>query len=252
MAALARALSAEALKLKRTLALWLVIVLPAAVVFLLFINYLQRGEYLVQADVDSWLWMTQNILVFWATLFLPLFTALEIALLAGLEHSEKNWKHLFALPVPRWTIYTAKLLAGLGIVGLGQMAIWGWTILAGLGLRVLKPGLGFESSFPWLQILGWLFRVYLASWFMVAIHTWISVRWPSLVVSIGAGIAAVIGSLVITNTELWRIYPWALPAVVADGFIENKVQLVAIAISLIGGVIVGVVGCWETIRRDVL
>lgn len=252
MTALVRALSAETLKLKRTLALWLAIVLPAVIVFLFFLNYLQRGEFLIREDADSWIWMAQNVLILWSMLFLPLFTALEMALLSGLEHSEKNWKHLFALPIPRWAIYTAKLLAGLGILGVGQIAAWGWTILAGLGLGALKPGLGFENSFPWLQILEWTFRVYLASWLIVAIHTWVSIRWSSFVLSIGVGIAAVIGGLIMSNTELWRIYPWSLPAAVANGFIRGDTQLAAVVISVIGGVVVGVVGCWETTRRDVL
>src|SRR5574340_188865 len=117
MTALVRALSAELLKLKRTLALWLAFALPAVIVFLFFLNYFQRGEFLIREDADSWKWLAQNVLILWSMLFLPLFTALETALLSGLEHSEKNWKHLFALPIPRWTIYTAKLLAGLGLLG---------------------------------------------------------------------------------------------------------------------------------------
>jgi hypothetical protein len=252
MIALARTLSAELLKIKRTLALWLAFILPAVIVFLFFLNYLQRGEFLIREDADRWIWMAQNVLILWSMLFLPLFIALEAALLSGLEHAEKNWKHLYALPVPRWAIYTAKLLAGLGILGLGQFAMWAWTILAGLGLRAFKPGLGFENSFPWLQILDWSLRVYLASWLILAIQTWVSIRWSSFVVSIGVGIAAVIGGLIMSNTELWRIYPWSLPATVANGFIIGDTQLVAVVIGVIGGVVVGVVGCWETTRRDVL
>jgi hypothetical protein len=30
---------------------------------------------------------------------------LLIALLNGIEHSDKQWKHLFALPVPRAAVY---------------------------------------------------------------------------------------------------------------------------------------------------
>lgn len=252
MTALVRAIHAETLKLKGTLALWLAFILPAVIVFLFFLNYLQRGETLIRADADSWVWMTQNILILWSMLFLPLFVALEMALLSGLEHSEKNWKHLFSLPIPRWAVYTAKLMGGLGILAIGQIASWFWTMLAGFGLGILKPGLGFEISFPWLQILTWTFRVYLASWFIVAIQAWVSMRWSSFVLSIAVGIGAVISGLIISNTELWKIYPWSLPAAVANGFILGDTQMTAIIISMIGGVVVGVVGCWETTRRDVL
>ena len=32
------------------------------------------------------------------------------ALVAGLDHSENHWKSLLARPVPRWTLYVAKLI----------------------------------------------------------------------------------------------------------------------------------------------
>ena len=53
-----------------------------------------------------------NVLNLWAILALPLFITLETALLAQTEHSEKHWKHLFALAVPRWVYYAAKWLTG--------------------------------------------------------------------------------------------------------------------------------------------
>ena len=253
MTTLGGALSSEMIKLKRTLALWLVIALPAVIVFLFFLNYLQRGEFLVPKDADRWMWLAQNVFVLWSMVFLPLFIALEAALVSGLEHSQKNWKHLFALPVPRWRLYAAKLLAVLAVVGLGQIAIWGCTMLAGLGLRFLKPGLGFGTSFPWLRILEGSLEVYLASWLIVGIHTWISIRWPNFVLSIAVAVVAVMGGLIMSNTELWRFYPWSLPATVARGFIGGgEAQLLAMVVGVAGAVIVGIAGCWEAARRDVL
>ena len=40
--------------------------------------------------------------------------AIETALIAGLDHSENQWKNILALPVPRWTIYIGKLLVACG------------------------------------------------------------------------------------------------------------------------------------------
>jgi hypothetical protein len=48
-----------------------------------------------------------NALDLWATLMMPLFITIETALIAGLEHSENQWKNLLAFPIPRWTIYIA-------------------------------------------------------------------------------------------------------------------------------------------------
>src|SRR5512139_375575 len=102
---LRRALSAETLKLKRTLAVWMVLIAPSVVVALNFVMLIDRGgQYLMEAD-SAWLSWEQNILVFWALMMLPLFITLETALLGGVDHGSQQWKHLYALSLPRWSIY---------------------------------------------------------------------------------------------------------------------------------------------------
>ena len=46
----------------------------------------------------AWLMFARASSVLWVFLMLPLFVTLESALLAGLEHGERQWKHLLALP----------------------------------------------------------------------------------------------------------------------------------------------------------
>ena len=60
MIALGRALAAEALKLKRTLALRLAFIIPPVIPLLYLVNYWQRGQFILgPIDVNPWLWMTQ-------------------------------------------------------------------------------------------------------------------------------------------------------------------------------------------------
>jgi len=110
---LTRALRAEALKMKRTIALKMVVLAPVAVVLLtLFMasqapsGTLRRGGIVV----NPWLALSRVNLQFWGLLMLPLYVALQTALIAGLDHADSQWKALFARPVPRWTIYVAKLI----------------------------------------------------------------------------------------------------------------------------------------------
>ena len=95
------ALAAETLKMKRTLALSLTFLAPLLVVALNFVIYWQRGSTLAPQQDNVWIRLTQNNLVLWDLITLPLFVTLQTALLGGLEHTQKNWKHLFALPVAR-------------------------------------------------------------------------------------------------------------------------------------------------------
>lgn len=112
-----RALSAEIVKLKHTLALRLAIIIPSIIVF--------RGSSYLQNTEDPMLWLGRQTIFFWTFLALSLFITLETALLAGLEHSQNNWKHLFALPIPRSMIYAAKQTAAIILVGISFVALVG-------------------------------------------------------------------------------------------------------------------------------
>src|SRR5690349_25160712 len=100
----------EVSKLKRTLALWMAIRAPMVIVNLYFIVGIAGPGPLVRQGTDTWVLLTRNTVQLWTVLMLPLFITLETSLLAGLEHSERNWKFLLSLPIPKWTLYAAKLI----------------------------------------------------------------------------------------------------------------------------------------------
>ena len=101
---LLRALHAELLKLKRTMALKMVVLAPGIVVLLLLFVASQAPFSTVRRNAagGEWMGLAYTHLLFWTVLMLPLFITLEAALVAGLDHAENQWKSLFARPVPRW------------------------------------------------------------------------------------------------------------------------------------------------------
>lgn len=252
MTAAVRALRAETLKMKRTLALWLVVIVPLAMVGLEFVSMVQRGEYYLRQFEDPWIRFGQQMLLFWALLALPLFITLETALLGGLEHRNDQWKHLSALPLPRWTVYVAKQVAGMALIGLSIGVLVIFTVLAGLGLQAFKPGIGFTDEIPWGRLIRFAVGVYLASWLIISMHTWISLRWRNFVVATGVGIAATIGALVIAGSDLAAFYPWTLPGMMSDTFITGEVQWTGLIVGSLGGIVVALWGCRNVTRRDVL
>src|SRR5690349_11758412 len=251
MIALARATRAEILKIKRTLAFSLAIVTPLAIVGLMFVATL-LSQSNADPNVNAWDGFSELIFLFWSLLMLPLFVTLEAALLSELESTEKHWKHLFALPIPRAALYLAKLLVGAGLIGLSTMVLWGGMLLAGYCLRGLRPGTGFEFSLPWLETLQTALLTYLAAWLILALHTWISLRWRSFTLSVGVGmIATVIGVFITVGSEKWaRFYPWMLPSV-AMGNDSHIVQQVLL-LGILGAIGVTIAGCWDMIRQAVL
>lgn len=251
MIALSRAISAEILKIKRTLALWLAFITPLAIVGLIFAaNLMQQGE--ADPNFNAWDTFVQLIFAFWCLLMLPLFIALETALLSELENTEKHWKHLFALPIPRSMLYIAKILVGAGLIALSTIVLWFGILLAGYILHWLKPNSGFSLSLPWFNALKTALFTYLASLLTLALHTWISLRWRSFTLSIGLGmIATVIGVFLTLNSQrIASFYPWMLPSVAMSSDANRVLQ--ALMLGVIGGIVVTIAGCWDMIRQDVL
>jgi lantibiotic transport system permease protein len=105
---LIRALHAETLKLKRTLAFRMIFVAPLLVVALQF--FIAWKQPRPGAEFNLWDMVARTSLSVWAVFMLPLLITLETALINGVEHGEKQWKHIFALPVPRHAVYAAKFL----------------------------------------------------------------------------------------------------------------------------------------------
>jgi lantibiotic transport system permease protein len=244
-----RTISAEVLKLKRTLALRMAFIAPVVVVGLVFLVFHQR-KGLGQTGVELWKLFSLQIISLWSLLMLPMFITLEAALLGGIENGEKNWKHLFALPVPRGTIYATKLFAVVALIGLSTAVLFAGAVAAGCLLGALKPQyqVGF-SNLPWNEMVRPFLFSYLCAWLMIAIQIWVSVRWQTFTVALGTGISATVIGYVLINSEKWgKIYPYTLPANV---LMPNGNITRAVVISLIGFVIAAILGGYEFTRRDV-
>lgn len=248
MKTLARAIASELLKLKRTLALWMVLVAPLVVVTLEFLLILQHlGK---RPIADGWKLVTHGTYGFYAVGMLPLFITLETALLAGLEHNAKAWKQIFALPVPRSAIYTAKLLVAAALIAASCMVLFAGTVAAGYALAALLPNADFSSGPQWEELVTGAASMFLASWLILAIHSWVALRWQSFAFASGFGMSATVGVALISNSErFWKFYPWSLPV---HASVHNPNVTLALTLGAFGGLLVAVAGAWDLARRDVI
>jgi len=254
---LARALRAEALKMKRTLALKMVVLAPVAVVLLtLFMasqapsGTLRRGGIVV----NPWIALTRVNLQFWGLLMLPLYVALQTALIAGLDHADSQWKALFARPVPRWTIYVAKLALTAAMTAASAAILVAGLLAEGAFLRWYDVSLGFAAAVPVATIVSQAAQVTALAFLFLTIQHWVSLRWKSFSVAIGFGIVAMVTSFAMLLASgqygAWpQYFPWSLPMLV----MARQPQNIA-AVLWIGGVAgtaTSVAGCIDFCRREV-
>lgn len=247
--ALGRALHAETLKLRGTLALWMCGVAPALVAAVVTLQLLfseTRGPAL--APAEAWNRLAYGLLALWSFLMLPLFVTLEAALLAQLDHASHQWRRWLALPLPRGVHYLAKWLALAGLLLAAQLAMVALVPLAAGVLMLFKPGFGLAGGPPWAMLLGLAGKGYLAALLIVALHTWIALRWRSFAVACGVGMGATVMGFLIGQSERYGPwYPWSLPVqTMADGADPFAV----IGFALAGAALVTAVGAWAFQRAD--
>jgi hypothetical protein len=248
VAALWRAMHAERLKLRGTLALWMCLVAPGLVVAVVVLQLVFSELGRTLPPDQAWTRLSLGVLGLWSFLMLPLFVTLEAALLAQLEHGGNQWRRLLALPLPRDVHYLAKLLALLGLVAAAQAVVVALVPVAGAMLMLFKPGLGLAGAAPGGLLLGVAAKGLLASLLVVALHTWIALRWRSFAVACGVGMGAtVMGFLIGQSPRYGAWYPWSLPVqTMGEGSDVGRI----LVFSAVAALAVTLAGLWEFRRTD--
>ncbi len=249
VAAVARAVHAEALKLRRTLALRMSVVTPAVVVALCVLQLGVAKTQVGGADpVRAWKAFAGASFALWAFLMMPLFVTLEAALLAGLEHGDRQWKHLLALPVPRAVHYLAKwtallaLLVGAALVFAVLIALGGWVLMH------TKPEAGLAGWPPWWWLLRLCLGMVAAGLLMAAIQLWVSIRWSSFTIAVAAGMSATVAGFMIGQSRFGHFYTWTLPVQL---FARNAQHATfALWASVLGAAVVVALSVWDFSRRE--
>jgi hypothetical protein len=208
MIALLRAIHAEQLKLRNTLALWLCLLAPLLVAVLGFAIIWSNPAMLSQTSVGTrWTVAIKTVMGVWAGMMLPLFVTLESALLAGLEHGNSQWKHLLALALPRAAHYAAKLIALVALVALATtvlclLTLAGWLLLTLPADSALtgRPALG--------TLTGCAVATMLAALPMIAEQFFIAIRWRSFSLAMASGITATMIAMFIPHDGIFgRWFP---------------------------------------------
>lgn len=242
-----RVLSTEYLKLKRTLALWMVLVSPMVMVVLQFaVSY--KSAHGALKTGDAWPPMVRQTIEIWTLLLMPMFVTLETSLLAGLENTGKNWKSLLTLPAPRWMIYVSKLLVAIAMVWAAHIVLMAGTIASGTLLKILIPALNL-GRMPLAPFVVPMLRVSATALLAVTIQHWVSLRWQSYTAALGFGMCAmIVGVFAVQSPVVGPWFPWSLPILAVLNGAAGKDRITIVAVT--GAVVAAIAGCLEFVRRE--
>ena len=239
------ALHTEVIKLKRSRALLFAVAGPLLMVVMTVLDTPDQPGALFFGSI-------YNI---WFILVYAFYAALIIALLFSTEHQNNQWKHLFAFPVPRMSIYLAKVYMGFLLVTFGQVVLFVASLLA---IWLLGDPTGLDVLYN-LKILSFATA---ASAGMIAIQSWVSMRWSNFIVPLAVGfVGAVVNIFAFTNGLAQKIWPWMFPSSInqaieaiegARATYEGWSAPLLLAISMAVAIVVTAYAVWELEQRDIL
>lgn len=228
-------------KLRGSLALLVAVgapALPGALAFLALVSNDQPG---------SWQDSFRFALPIWSLFLAPMIVAAFTALVAQIEHRERGWDYVLALPIPRWMLFATKAIvvfAGLVLMTVLAIAFAALGTIAGGAIGSGLP----KDPFPWAWIGEQAVLIVSAMATLVAVQLWIALRFASFIVPLLVGIGGTVVAIavMITQTRQADWFPWVLPF---RALVSEDPQRYAIA-GLVGGCVISAAMVIDLSRRE--
>lgn len=204
-------LRVELLKMKRSLALLMVLACPAMVV-LLNTGMLLKSPHWHKGGAAMWQGFWAGNLALWAYFMLPLFIALLTALLNQQEHKHAGWRLMLCLPLTPAALFFCKAILAFGFVCIGNACLWLFCFSVELLLR--SPSAA-GSAHVWGALA--LLKICLACLPVLIIQHAVSWYYANIVAPLALGVCATMAVLQLGNSEYWVYFPWSYSLMASNG-----------------------------------
>lgn len=212
MQALLVSLQSEFYKSRKTLAFWAAILLPLFICGLIAIGFFFKSEKILSMHYPpNVLWMNFGgaALGVMGTLILPFYVIFMAFSVNNMEHKNDTWKSLFAQPLNKFSMYAAKYLYAVLLIGICLSLFGLMTYTSGLLLDQLIPAFNFRGFSP-VELFSKLYtKLFLASLGILSLQFLISLIWGDFLKPMGIGFIGVIAGI-IAATKGWE-YAYTIP-----------------------------------------
>ena len=215
----------EFYKTRKTMAFWSAVLLPSLICLLLFVGFFNKSDHLANMPgMVAWLQFAGAILAVMGSLLLPMLIVFIGYSVNSIEHKADTWKSLFSLPIPKWSVYSAKYAYAFFLVLLCLALFVLFTLGFGNLLSVLKPTLKFNEY----HIEGLLTKIYfkllLSSLGILSIQFLLSLLFRDFLKPMGIGFTATIAGVILANVD-WKyayLFPYSHPMLTIKSILQNK------------------------------
>lgn len=196
-------LTAELLKLRRSLVLLLTLAAPLCVTAFAALALTTRG------GAVKWERFLDEGLAMWSFFMLPMSVTALTMLLAQIEHGPRMWTHLLVLPVRRGALILGKAIVALLLLGAMQMLVFAGLYAAGLAVEAAMPG-KLHGDMQIDDMAVGMAAMAVGALPMLWIQLWVAIASPNFVTPLVVGIIGTFFALVITASGVDVYIPWLL------------------------------------------
>lgn len=216
MQGLILSLQSEFIKTRKTLAFWSAILFPLVLCLLISFGFYYNAAKLIPLDAETqWFRFAGAFIGVMGSLLIPMLVIFQTFSINNIEHRAEMWKSLFSLPIPKWSIYSAKFMYAvfLNALCLTLFATFIWA--SGHVLNYFVP----EFKFNQYDISGLLFKMhlklFLASTGILSIQFVLSLLWADFLKPMGIGFLLTVFGIITANLGWKYAYtiPYAHPSV---------------------------------------
>ncbi len=256
-----RSLRSEFYKSRHTLGFWSAILLPFAIIFLESIGFFIKSDKLAAAPPkELWGQFAGIPMAVMGSFLLPMYAVFVGYSVNNIEHRSDTWKTLFTLPIPKWSIYSAKYVYAVILVFVALVLFAMFTLGFGHLLHLIKPQLRFDGYSQEIarMLADVYFKLFLASMGILSIQFLLSLLWKDFLKPMGLGFIGVIVGSILVRWEYSYYFPYSQPlrAIMTMGQKvrpQDGVDLFTkeVGVSLIIATVVYVAGYFIVLRKSI-
>lgn len=240
---LKRCIHAEWLKLRHSNIYLVLIVLPILSIIIGCVNFYFNQNALS----NGWYSLWTQVSLFYGEFFLPILIAICCAYISRLEHINKNWNTVMTAPVSATNIFVSKLFVVAILILMVNILFLVLYIFAG-------NLLGLSNSIP-REVIGWLFRGFIASISISAVQLGFSIKIRSFAVPIGISICAVFIGLGMYVVKMGMFFPYSLltigMGVLSQESLQNNTNILFYTMNLIFLILASVLSINRLRKADI-
>lgn len=243
----------EIIKSRRTFALTGTLLLPTITTGLNFLTFVVNRNDFILSGTNLWMILAGNVFASFALLLLPMYVSIVGYSANHVEHQADAWKNLFALPIPKSTIYCSKLLFILLQTFFCISFLCGLTLLSGQVLSWLYPEMGFQNYDSNYLIIATFFKSYLACLGILAIQYVLSAHWNDFIKPIGAALLGLVIGLLLARWKYGYFSPYSLCVRMYDQFMKEDATVFTkeVISSFVWAILVFFFGYWLILKKSV-